>query len=75
MPVDVGPKLESARIFKQLDRARMCLMCGNLYYKMVRLIRDDGMECWLCPACFYMPLTVFIPMDHPDAKAPKIRDA
>jgi hypothetical protein len=33
------------------------------------------MECWLCEACFYMPLVMIMPMDHPDAKALKIRDA
>jgi hypothetical protein len=72
MPVELEPK---AVVFKQLDRPRMCLLCGGLFDEMVRLIRDDGMECWLCEACFNMPLIRFMPMDHPDAKALKIRDA
>ncbi len=79
MPVELEPRLGAKSVFRRLDRPRMCLVCGGLFYRgdeMVRLIRDDGMECWLCPTCYEMPLSgphsVFTPTDHPDSRVPRM---
>jgi len=72
MPVELEPKLEADIVFRQLDFPRLCLICAKSHFKMVRMVRPDGVECWLCPACFYMPLSVFMPFEHPDSPANKV---
>jgi hypothetical protein len=65
MPVDVEPKLET--VFHYFDRSRPCHVCRLAQFKFVCLIRDDGVKCWVCPTCYRMPLSKFVPPDHPDS--------
>ncbi len=77
MPVELATLAPGAR---QLKLGRHCRRCAQLHFTMMRLIRDDDVEVWLCLPCSKTPLTkwpahggLFMPIGQDEALASRIR--